>query len=142
MTVPLPTVLFVDEDESALHRILLQIEPIYSVFSLRSASQIFRYLERVRPEVVVLSDRLEYRKGDIRSLLPILRERFAGKIIVLSEESSDRDRALWTELGADDCFVHPTRERSRIDGLSRRIIELAAEVHLRARREKSDVRQD
>lgn len=142
MRDPVPTVLFVDEDESALHRLLLRIEPLYSVFSLRTPGQIFRYIERIRPEVIVLSDQLEYRKRDVRALLPLLRERFTGKIIVLSEEGSGRDRAVWTELGADDCFIHPTRERSRIDILSRRIIDLAAEVHLRARERNSDARHD
>lgn len=142
MSDPLPSVLFVDEDENALHRLLLKIEPLYSVFSLRSPSQIFRYIDRVRPEVIVLSDRLEYRKRDVRALLPILRERFGGKIIILSEAASDRDRANWSELGADDCYVHPTRERTRIDTLSRRIIELAAEVHLRSGGDNSDARQD
>jgi DNA-binding response OmpR family regulator len=140
VTDPLPSVLFVDEDEDALHRLLLRIEPLYSVFSLRTPSQIFRYIDRIRPEVVVLSDRLEYRKRDIRALLPVLRERFAGKIVILSEGSSEGDRALWTELGADGCFLHPTRERSRIDLLSRRIIDLAAEVHLRAREGNKDAR--
>lgn len=130
MTDPLPTVLFVDEDESALHRILLQIEPIYSVFSLRSPAQIFRYIERVRPEVIVLSDRLEYRKQDVRALLTQLRERFDGKIVILSERATEQDRILWKERGADECLLHPTREHSRLDDLSRRINELAAEVKL------------
>lgn len=127
----LPTVLFVDEDETALHRILLKIEPLYSVFSLRSTSQLFRYLQRIEPEVVILSDKLEVRKSDLRSFLPTLRERFNGIILVLTDDASDGGRALWKERGADDCFLHPTRERSRIDLLSRRILDFAAEVRQR-----------
>lgn len=142
MRDPLPTVLFVDEDESALHRILLQIEPIYSVFSLRSPSQIFRYIDRVHPEVIVVSDRLEYRKRSLRELLPKLRERFRGKIIILTEQTSERDRALWKERGADECLLHPTREQSRLDELSRRINDLAAEVKLNSLERDEDERLD
>jgi hypothetical protein len=133
MRDPLPTVLFVDEDETALHRILVKIEPLYSVFSLRSTSQLFRYIQRIEPEVLVLSDKLEFRKRELRFFIPLLRQRFHGKIVVLTDNATDGARAFWKEVGADDCCLHPTRERSRIDSLSRRIIDLAAELSVQCR---------
>ena len=123
----LPTVLFVDEDNDSLSRILLDLEPIFPTLSLRFPGALLDYVERLRPEVVAVSDQIRYRKKDARAYVAALRERFKdkAKIIVLAESCSEPERAAWRERGADDLALHPTRVRPRMDILSQKILDLA-----------------
>ena len=123
----MPSVLFVDQDPEALSWILQKVEPFFTAYSLHSTGPLIRYLETIKPDVIVLSDRLEYRKRDVSALLTTLRESFQGRIILLTECAGQTKQALWKERGADDCVLHPTRVRDRLDHLSKRIVELAAQ---------------
>ncbi len=127
----IPTVLFVDEDVDALNRIFLHVEPVFLALSLRSAGPLHRYVERFQPDVVVLSDRLRFRRKDARALVDELRKRYDGRILVLSERPDGRERELWRRLGADDCLLHPTRLRDRLESLTRGILGLAADAGAR-----------
>jgi len=128
MSLPIPKVLFVDEDPEAIHEILLKIEPLLLAYSLRRADALDRYIEEVRPHIVVLSDRVKNRRRDARLILSKLREYFRGKVLILTECITQAEEARWKERGADACLLHPTRSRPRLRQLSSRLTELFASL--------------
>lgn len=121
-----PSVLFVDQDAEALEQILVTIEPILYSFSLRSPASLPEYVKKCEPDVVVLSDRVRFRKKEAPAFLAALRETYRGPILVLTECASEQERAKWKERGATECVLHPTRVRHRLDQLTRKILDLAS----------------
>ena len=120
-----PIVLFADEDAQALDQILLRIEPTFTTVSLRTVAPLMGYVRRLHPDVVVLSDRLRYRRQDSRRILSRLCEEYRGAIILLTDCLAESERLHWMERGAHDCLLHPTRTTERILRLADRIFELA-----------------
>jgi len=124
MTREFPVVFFVDQDAPALNYLLAQIEPIFLSHSLRNVGQIRRYVDQMEPDILVLSDRLEYRKKDIRAILADLRAEYTLPILMLVDSVTEQDRARWREWGATDCILHPTRLTDRIDAVTRKILDV------------------
>jgi len=126
MVQEFPTVLFVDQDEPALDGILTRIEPIFYSMSLRSPEALPDYVKKWEPDVIVLSDRIDYRKKETSAFLAELRETYRGPILILTECASEQERARWRERGATDCLLHPTRVVDRLDDLARKILEVTS----------------
>ena len=121
-----PSVLFVEQDREDLDRILLEIEPILYSISLRSPGAICEYAIKWRPDVIVLSDRVTFRKKRAPAFLAALREVYSGPILILTDCLSENEVALWKERGATDCILHPTRFRDRLDHMTQRILDVTA----------------
>ena len=131
MALEHPTVLLVDQDGDSLDRILVAIEPIFDAYSLRSPGSLLRYVQRLEPDLVVLSDRLSFRRKETPAFLAALRAEFRGPILILTDHVSEKDRALWKERGATDCVLHPTRVADRLVSLTRKILDVTAPAYSR-----------
>lgn len=124
-----PSVLFVDQERDDLDRILVEIEPIFYSLSLRSPAALCEYATKWHPNVIVLSDRIAFRKKKAPAFLAALREVYQGPILILTECLSEKETALWRERGATDCVLHPTRVRDRLEALTQRILDLTAPTY-------------
>lgn len=130
MTDALPTVLFVDEDPVNLNPIFLHVEPVLHGLTCHDAAVMRRHVEKFQPDVIVISDRMRDADRPAREIVADLRSTFRGGIIVLTDSIDARDRAIWQELGASACVLHPGRLMDRILELQRAIQEATA--HARA----------
>ncbi len=121
-----PTLLFVDQDPQALTPLLMEIEPIYPTFSLRAVGELEAYTVGLRPGVVLLSDRLSWRRKNTVGLLAQLRTYYKGPIFVMVDDATDAVRAHWREAGANDAVAHPGRVRDRMRLMEKEILAVAA----------------
>ena len=121
-----PTVLFVDDDPDALNSILVDIEPRITSYSLRTAGSMSEYIKKIRPEIVVVSDRLTHEEKGAFELVSELRTQYRGRIVVLTECIDLEERERWQETGVDACVLHPTRLKDRLRDLSQTILNLTA----------------
>jgi len=120
-----PAVLFADEDESALHRILVRIEPLIITFSLRQQRPLRAYIEQCKPEVLVFSDRFAGGDAKLRAVLAEVKTMCTLPILILVEEVTPGVLARWQQAGATDVIIHPGRVEARIEAMLQRILAVA-----------------
>jgi DNA-binding response OmpR family regulator len=119
------TILVVDDDQKTVDLIQLYLEKDgYRVLTAYDGSQALRLARRKQPDLIILD--LMLPKVDGLDVCRILRAESKTPIIMLTAKTTEDDKLVGLDLGADDYVTKPFSPRelmARVRAVLRRVIE-------------------
>jgi len=122
-------VLVADDDWHALQSLAVSLGDRFCILMARNAGELTRFAEKFKPQVVLIGDSVSFGSQGAEKLVRLLVQRFDAKVIVLSENGTEKSNSRWIGLGACDCLPHPTKVSRRLRNLEQRIVELSYPGH-------------
>ena len=119
------------EDEIKVHHIIKQyfIKNNYDIMTAATGQEGIDLFDSYGPDIVILDLMLPDRTGE--SICKYIRDRSNCPVIMLTAKSSEEDRIIGLELGADDYLVKPFSPKElvlRVNAIIKRVYRIHTET--------------
>jgi len=118
---PAPIFILVDDEPEPMNRLLGLLPAEWVFVSVTRPWQVLDYAKRLKPTAIFLSEPV----SGARRLLQRLRDEVGRPVVILCETWDRESEVKWATLGACACLPHPTRLRSRLEGLKKLMQDFA-----------------